>query len=183
MKKNLYRIKLVRNANKVYYVAAISPVEAIQIAQKTVREEEYVAGDNINMDILSCELVAGENEPRARFVEESGLKEIPNTKVEALSNDLSPDEKKIIKESSNELYKQLKEFMDLQIHQYKKQGQTKEYMVKDSLVKGWVIIGKTDLDIRTRILSSAIYNNLSEAKVARDSITGTIWTDIISIKF
>ena len=146
MKKNLYRIKLVRNANKVYYVAAISPVEAIQIAQKTAREEEYVAGDNINMDILSCELVAGENEPRARFVEESGLKEVPDTKVEALSNDLSPE--------------------------YKKQSQTKEYMVKDSLVKGWVIIGKTDLDIRTRILSSAIYNSISEAKVARDSITG-----------
>ena len=70
MKKNLYRIKLVRNAIKVYYVAAISPVEAIQIAQKTAREEEYVTGDNINMDILSCELVAGENEPRARFVED-----------------------------------------------------------------------------------------------------------------
>lgn len=164
MKKNLYRIKLVRNAIKVYYVAAISPVKAIQIAQKTAREEEYVTGDNINMDTLSCELVAGENEPRARFVEESGLKEIPDTKVEALSNDLSPDEKKIIKESSNELYKQLKELIDLQI-------------------KGWVIIGKTDLDIKTRILSSAIYNNLSEARVARDSITGTIWTDIISIKF
>lgn len=157
MKKNLYRIKLVRSSNTVYYVAAISPVEAIQIAQKTAREEEYVAGDNINMDILSCELVAGENEPRARFVEESGLKEVPDTKVEALSNDLSPE--------------------------YKKQSQTKEYMVKDSLVKGWVIIGKTDLDIRTRILSSAIYNSISEAKVARDSITGTIWTDIISIKF
>ena len=164
MKKNLYRIRLLRNAIKVYYVAAISQVKAIQIAQKTAREEEYVTGDNINMDILSCELVAGENELRARFVEESGLKEIPDTKVEALSNDLSPDEKKIIKESSNELYKQLKELMDLQI-------------------KGWVIIGKTDLDIKTRILSNAIYNNLSEARVARDSITGTIWTDIISIKF
>ena len=75
MKKNLYRIKLVRSSNAVYYVAAISPVEAIQIAQKTAREEEYIAGDNINMDILSCELVAGENEPRARFVEESGLRE------------------------------------------------------------------------------------------------------------